>query len=564
MSSTVVKKEQSYPEEGRCLYAMCTHAEPNVGCIVDPIDSIALKEVPQRRQYVCKSPFRYVPQVPQEIIDMIVDNVEDISSFKACSLVCWAFVPISRTHIFHTVSLDMLNNAPHKLYTMLMRSPYIALYVRDLTIYRASDTDLWMEQGSPLPAVLAILEHVTRFSIFGCWGDWANVPPAPRSSNPAHGLPPPPRPPPHPHSRQRPSRPPPMRPRSTRLLPLPRRPRPPRGSTRHARSPRHRRPHVHQPLARPQGRPHPRADPRRRRRRRAARVRQRAPRRAQPHPQQPAQLGAAPAHARRHRVHPRAPRRPDPRATLRTHRHRAPHRPAHLPPPPHHGDHRRRPPRLPPTRPRAPPRTQPPTRAPPPRTTAPARRRRARPQRTGPRAPAARDGRRSGASHRQPQRQPHPRQRRQQHAARNALPRAPHAPHHARARGLAPEPRARLRPVLPRAPPARESPRRAHRGAGVAGARGGGDAAAAVYERVAASEQGEVNVNVNRRKGGRRWRPLRFFSIFSGIFLWTTRTLVLFIYLYSPSVPPLLSHSLTHPLSAHPPLPCCTCTPTHA
>jgi hypothetical protein len=156
---------------------MCTHAEPNVGCIVDPIDSIALKEVPQRRQYVCKSPFRYVPQVPQEIIDMIVDNVEDISSFKACSLVCWAFVPISRTHIFHTVSLDMLNNAPHKLYAMLMRSPYIALYVRDLTIYRASDTDLWMEQGSPLPAVLAILEHVTRFSIFGCWGDWANVPP---------------------------------------------------------------------------------------------------------------------------------------------------------------------------------------------------------------------------------------------------------------------------------------------------------------------------------------------------------------------------------------------------
>ncbi|KAJ6555203.1 hypothetical protein DFH09DRAFT_1318388 [Mycena vulgaris] len=170
------KTRQLAPEPRRCLFAMCTHAVPKLGCIVDPVDTILLKSKPLRPQsYVC-TPYRYVPQVPQEIIDAIVDNVEDVATFKACSLVCWAFVPASRTHIFRAVSLDMLNDAPHKIYAMLLRSPHIALYVRDLTIYRSHDTNMWMQPDSPLPAVLSMLPHIQRFSIFGCWGDWHDVP----------------------------------------------------------------------------------------------------------------------------------------------------------------------------------------------------------------------------------------------------------------------------------------------------------------------------------------------------------------------------------------------------
>lgn len=123
------------------------------------------------------TPYRYVPQLPQEIIDTIVDNIEDMASFKACSLVCWAFVPASRTYIFRDISLCMVNDAAHKLHAMLLRSPYIALYIRDLTIYRSHDPKLWMPPGSPLPAVLSMLPHIKRFSLFACWGDWLDVPP---------------------------------------------------------------------------------------------------------------------------------------------------------------------------------------------------------------------------------------------------------------------------------------------------------------------------------------------------------------------------------------------------
>ncbi|KAJ7708290.1 hypothetical protein B0H17DRAFT_453897 [Mycena rosella] len=176
LSTTEILPRHVYPEPRRCLFAMCTHALPQEGCIVDPVGTIHLKTAPARPQSdVCK-PYRYVPQVPQEIIDAIVESVEDLATFKACSLVCWAFVPASRTHIFRTVSLDMLNDAPDKIHAMLLRSPHIALYVRDLTIYRSHDTTSWMRPGSPLPAVLAMLPHIQRFSIFGCWGDWGDIP----------------------------------------------------------------------------------------------------------------------------------------------------------------------------------------------------------------------------------------------------------------------------------------------------------------------------------------------------------------------------------------------------
>ncbi|KAJ7653093.1 hypothetical protein DFH06DRAFT_1330496 [Mycena polygramma] len=157
---------------------MCTHL-PQPGYIVDPIETIRLKSPPPKAQsYVCtpSTPYRFVPQLPQEIIDAIVDNIEDLASFKACSLVCWAFVPASRIHIFRDISLDMVNDMPHKLHAMLLRSPQIALYVRDLTIYRSHDPKLWMLPGSPLPAVLSMLPHIKRFSIFACWGEWMDAP----------------------------------------------------------------------------------------------------------------------------------------------------------------------------------------------------------------------------------------------------------------------------------------------------------------------------------------------------------------------------------------------------
>ncbi|KAJ7909239.1 hypothetical protein B0H13DRAFT_2661537 [Mycena leptocephala] len=154
---------------------MGTQTIPQLGSTAILSKSKPLKS--QSSDHSCAAS-RCVPQVPQEIIDAIINNVdsEDMASFKACSLVCWAFVPASRTHIFRTISLAMLNDAPHKLYAMLQRSPHIVLYVRDLEIHRSHDPNLWMQPSSPLVTVLSMLSHLEQFSIFGYWGDWLNVP----------------------------------------------------------------------------------------------------------------------------------------------------------------------------------------------------------------------------------------------------------------------------------------------------------------------------------------------------------------------------------------------------
>ncbi|KAJ7062051.1 hypothetical protein C8F01DRAFT_1230543 [Mycena amicta] len=172
-SRKTLPKRARLGDTTRCLLEMCTHALPQLGPIVQPTETILPKTRPTN--YIC-TPYRYVPQVPQEIIDTIVDNIDDMASFKACSLVCWAFVPASRTHLFRTICLDMLNDAPHKLFAILARNPHLEVYIRDITIYRSCSTDLWMQSGSPLPALLSMLNHVERFSILGCWGDWKNVP----------------------------------------------------------------------------------------------------------------------------------------------------------------------------------------------------------------------------------------------------------------------------------------------------------------------------------------------------------------------------------------------------
>ncbi|KAF7340386.1 hypothetical protein MVEN_01958100 [Mycena venus] len=100
----------------------------------------------------------HVPRLPQEILDVIVDNVEDMVSLEACSLVCWAFVPASRKHIFRAISLEMLTDAPLKLHATLLRSPHIASYIRDFAIRRTPNPNL-----SPYLA---------------SGGDWTAVPPS--------------------------------------------------------------------------------------------------------------------------------------------------------------------------------------------------------------------------------------------------------------------------------------------------------------------------------------------------------------------------------------------------
>ncbi|KAJ6480145.1 hypothetical protein C8R45DRAFT_1215978 [Mycena sanguinolenta] len=147
-------------------------------CNGPQVHAVFLKTGPLKPQLHITVPYRFVPQVPQEIIDLIVDNIEDMASFHACSLVCWAFVPSCRKRIFRDICFGMVSDAPKKLHEILLRSPSIALYIKDVTIHRSHEPNLWIEPSSPLPAVLSMLPHINRFSLFGCWGDWLDVPPA--------------------------------------------------------------------------------------------------------------------------------------------------------------------------------------------------------------------------------------------------------------------------------------------------------------------------------------------------------------------------------------------------
>ncbi|KAF7303658.1 hypothetical protein MIND_00595200 [Mycena indigotica] len=171
-SRKTLPKRPRVVDTNNCLLEMCNHVIPHP-ITHNPI-FLRTKAI-HSSSYVC-TPYRYVPQVPQELIDTIIDYIDDMATLKACSLVCWAFVPASRTHIFHTVCLEMLHDAPAKFFAILARNPHLEVYIRDLTIYRDCGTDLWMKPGSPLPAILSMLNHVERFSLLGCWGDWKDIP----------------------------------------------------------------------------------------------------------------------------------------------------------------------------------------------------------------------------------------------------------------------------------------------------------------------------------------------------------------------------------------------------
>ncbi|KAJ7763109.1 hypothetical protein DFH07DRAFT_812752 [Mycena maculata] len=172
----------SCPSPRLCLFGMCTHAlnAPHL-CIADTLDSpLTLKK--SAKSYIC-TPNQYTPLIPQELIDAILLSIPptDTPTLRACAQVCWAFVPAARASLFRTLTIDMLSpsHAPN-LHLALARTPTLARYVRDVTIYRSHDTNLWMLPGSPLPGVLHTLAaagRITRFSIFGCWGNWRDVPP---------------------------------------------------------------------------------------------------------------------------------------------------------------------------------------------------------------------------------------------------------------------------------------------------------------------------------------------------------------------------------------------------
>ncbi|KAF8814295.1 hypothetical protein BYT27DRAFT_7130101 [Phlegmacium glaucopus] len=83
------------------------------------------------------------PSLPLEVIGEIIDQVaaEDdrrLSSTKACALVCHSVLPLCRSHIFASVTLNArhpASNTTSELNYLLSKSPGLAVYIRKLVYY---------------------------------------------------------------------------------------------------------------------------------------------------------------------------------------------------------------------------------------------------------------------------------------------------------------------------------------------------------------------------------------------------------------------------------------------
>jgi hypothetical protein len=77
-------------------------------------------------------------RVPLEVIEQIIKYNDNLSSIKACALVCQFFLPLCRKLIFASVTLND-SWGPYRttddLNSLLTNSPHLAVYIRKLVYY---------------------------------------------------------------------------------------------------------------------------------------------------------------------------------------------------------------------------------------------------------------------------------------------------------------------------------------------------------------------------------------------------------------------------------------------
>ncbi|KAF8201293.1 hypothetical protein K438DRAFT_1717034 [Mycena galopus ATCC 62051] len=114
---------------------------------------------------------------PQELIDHVIDQLAvDADSLKSCSLVCRAWVPRCRSHLFKSCSLhtkDIDRHGVHNILSFrdLLRSSYCTFvpHVRCLrTTQRAWDIhdSLYQEIAVDLRRLTSVIELVMKISIY--------------------------------------------------------------------------------------------------------------------------------------------------------------------------------------------------------------------------------------------------------------------------------------------------------------------------------------------------------------------------------------------------------------
>jgi len=124
-----------------------------------------------------------VLHLPQELTDHIIDYLyDDQASLRNCALVCQAWLPTSRYHLFAKVSLkatspqqepSVLQERCKRLQGILVRSPHIISNIRELEICEGSplhhpypdiqSSTTWVTTERTLMALFRMLTNVSRF-----------------------------------------------------------------------------------------------------------------------------------------------------------------------------------------------------------------------------------------------------------------------------------------------------------------------------------------------------------------------------------------------------------------
>ena len=122
-------------------------------------------------------------EIEEIILDFLAEDDQNHSALKACSLVCHAFLPICRKHIFGSIVLtsDKAASSPsltiHAFDCLLRETPEIADYIRKLDYYHG------IAEVVPNPAsIQESLKRITRLEFltvrrrYSSRLDWSNNP----------------------------------------------------------------------------------------------------------------------------------------------------------------------------------------------------------------------------------------------------------------------------------------------------------------------------------------------------------------------------------------------------
>ncbi|KAJ6557906.1 hypothetical protein B0H19DRAFT_122909 [Mycena capillaripes] len=110
--------------------------------------------------------------LPQELLDAIVDEVDDSTTLKSCSLVATSFLLSSQHNLFRTFWLRGCSS--QKAAVFLTESPHLASYIHDLTVEIWDTTDT----SSNLTAVevtLRLVQNIECLTMSGRSKEWSDL-----------------------------------------------------------------------------------------------------------------------------------------------------------------------------------------------------------------------------------------------------------------------------------------------------------------------------------------------------------------------------------------------------